>query len=607
VSRIRVYALAKELGVLPSDLKAQLEQLGVEVRTVSSTVDEATADTVRDLLGKPRGGAAPVAEVAGAPVAEGEPVVAAAPAPPVSEAAAPVAVRRRPRGLRGTGLPTRPPVVTVMGHVDHGKTTLLDTIRKTRVAASEVGAITQHIGAYQVEVNGRKITFIDTPGHAAFAAMRARGANLTDIVVLVVAADDGVMPQTREAVHHAQAAGVPIIVAVNKTDLPTANSERARQQLMEFGLAPEEWGGDTVFVNVSALVGTGVDELLDMILLVADMQELVADPEVPAAGIIIEARMDRQRGPLVTALVQEGVLRVGDAVIAGQASGKIRAMQDHTGKRIVEAGPSTPVEMFGLSTVPKAGDLLEQMVDEKSARVHAEVANEQARTRRMSAGPRVTLQDLYQRIADGEAKQLNLILKADVQGSVEALAQAVSAIHSPEVGVHLVHTGAGDISESDVLLATASEAVILGFNVRMEPQARQAAEDAHVQIRIYRVIYDVIDDVQAALVGMLEPIYREVISGRAEVRAIFKISRLGTIAGCYVTEGRMERNVGVRVIRNGEVMFTGTLTSLKHIKDDVREMAEGFECGISLTGFNNFEVGDIVEAFKQEEVRRETL
>ncbi|UCH35777.1 MAG: translation initiation factor IF-2 [Armatimonadota bacterium] len=501
----------------------------------------------------------------------------------------------------------RSPIVTVLGHVDHGKTTLLDTIRHAKVTEQEVGGITQHIGAYHVEVGGKGITFVDTPGHEAFTAMRARGANVTDIAVLVVAADDGVMPQTIEAINHARAAGVPIIVAVNKIDRPQANPERTRQQLAEQGLTPEEWGGDTVFVNISALNGTGIDSLLEMILVVAEVQELKADPDAPATATVIEAELDRRVGPLVTALVREGTLRTGDAVVAGLAGGKIRAMLNDTSEPIAEAGPAMPAVIMGLDTVPEAGDTLELVDDERAAKQVASSRQNRHRANRIQAAQRMSLEDLYQRIEAGEVKELNVVLKADVQGSVEAISQSLTSIEHPEVRVRVIHAGVGDISDSDVMLAQASQAVIIGFHVNIESAAREVAGEQGVDVRIYQVIYDLLDDVKAAMTGMLEPEYETVLTGRAEVRQLFKISRLGTIAGCYVTEGTIARGADVRVLRGDEVVHEGKIASLRHLKDDVREIGEGFECGIGIEGFEQVEPGDVIQAFTMREVRREVI
>lgn len=498
----------------------------------------------------------------------------------------------------------RPPVVTVMGHVDHGKTSLLDAIRQTNVTATEAGGITQHIGAYQVEKDGKKITFLDTPGHAAFTAMRARGAQVTDIAVLVVAADDGVMPQTVEAINHARAANVPIIVAINKIDKPDANPERVKQQLTEYGLIPEEWGGDTICVNVSAKTKQGIDELLEMILLVAEMAELKANPNRKAKGTIIEAKLDKGRGPVATVLVQNGTLEVGDPVFAGFAYGRVRAMMDFQGRRVKKATPSMPVEVLGLSDVPQAGDILYAVEDEKIARQFAEKRLAKKREEEMKATTRVTLDDLFKKIQEGQVKELNVVIKADVQGSVEALRTALEKLSNEEVRVNIIHGGVGAISETDIMLASASNAIVIGFNVRPDANARKAAEAEKVDVRLYRVIYDAIEDVKAAMSGLLEPEYREVFVGRAEVRQIFKVPKLGIAAGCYVLEGKITRNAQVRLIRDGVVIHEGRLASLKRFKDDVREVVQGYECGLMIENYNDINEGDIIEAFVMEEVKR---
>ncbi|GAB7388259.1 translation initiation factor IF-2 [Bacillaceae bacterium] len=499
-------------------------------------------------------------------------------------------------------LQERPPVVTIMGHVDHGKTTLLDAIRKTNVTAQEAGGITQHIGAYQVEVNDKKITFLDTPGHEAFTAMRARGAQVTDITVLVVAADDGVMPQTVEAINHAKAANVPIIVAVNKIDKPEANPDRVKQELTEHGLVPEEWGGDTIFVPVSALKRQGLDELLEMILLVAEMQELKANPNKRARGTVIEAKLDKGRGAVATVLIQHGTLKVGDPIVVGTTYGKVRAMLNDKGRRIKEAGPSTPVEITGLNDVPQAGDQFMVFEDERKARTIGEQRAAAKREQELGATQRVTLDDLFSRIQEGDVKELNVIIKADVQGSVEALRGALEKINVEGVRVKIIHSGVGAITESDVILASASNAIIIGFNVRPEPHARSTAEREKVDIRLHRIIYNVIDEIEAALKGMLEPEFKENVIGQAEVRQIFKVSRVGTIAGLYVTEGKITRDSGVRVIRDGVVIFEGKVESLKRFKDDVKEVSQGYECGISIENFNDIKEGDRIESFVMEAV-----
>ncbi|MBC7104804.1 MAG: translation initiation factor IF-2, partial [Firmicutes bacterium] len=503
-------------------------------------------------------------------------------------------------------LEPRPAVVTVMGHVDHGKTSLLDAIRQTNVTATEAGGITQHIGAYQVEHAGRKITFIDTPGHEAFAAMRARGAKVTDVAVLVVAADDGVMPQTVEAINHCRAANVPIVVAINKIDKPDANPERVKQQLTEYGLVPEEWGGDTICVPVSAVRGDGLPELLEMILLVAEMLDLKANPQRPARGTVIEAQLDKGRGPVATVLVQTGTLEVGNVVVAGAAYGRVRAMMDHQGRRLKKAGPSVPVEVLGLSEVPQAGDAFYVVEDERFARQVAARRQLKRREEELKAtAGRTTLDEFLKQGATGQVKELPIIIKGDVHGTVEALRAALERLGTDEVRVNVIHSGVGAITETDIMLASASRAIILGFNVRPDVNARRAAEAERVDIRLYRVIYDVVNDVKAALSGLLEPEYREAFLGRAEVRKIFKVSKVGTIAGCYVHEGKVTRDAKVRLVRDGVVVYEGQIDSLKRFKDDVREVPQGFECGLTLERFNDIEEGDIIEAYTIETIKRE--
>ncbi|MBO8167746.1 MAG: translation initiation factor IF-2 [Thermoanaerobacteraceae bacterium] len=501
-------------------------------------------------------------------------------------------------------LEERPPVVTVMGHVDHGKTSLLDVIRKTNVTATEAGGITQHIGAYQAEVDGKKITFLDTPGHEAFTTMRARGAQATDIAVLVVAADDGVMPQTVEAINHAKAAGVPIIVAINKIDKPDANPERVKQELTEHGLVPEEWGGDTICVPVSALKKEGIDNLLEMILLVAEMEELKANPNREARGIVIETQLDKGRGPVATMLVQKGTLKIGDSLVVGSIYGKVRAMMDHKGKRVKEAGPSTPVEVLGLSDLPEAGEIF-QVMDEKTARSLAEKRQEIKREEELQRKSKVSLDNLFSNLESGKVKELNIVVKGDVQGSVEALSQSLEQASTDEVKVNIIHKGVGAISETDVMLASASKAIIIGFNVRPDTNARKAAEQENIDIRLYRVIYEAIDDVKAAMAGLLEPELKEEILGQAEVRATFKVPKVGTIAGCYVTEGKVNNNAQVRIVRDGVVIHEGKIESLKRFKDDVREVAQGYECGIGIENYNDIKEGDIFEFYTFKEIKRE--
>ncbi|KEH88584.1 translation initiation factor IF-2 [Clostridium novyi] len=505
------------------------------------------------------------------------------------------------------GTEKRPPVVTVMGHVDHGKTSILDAIRKAKVTSTEAGGITQHIGAYTVNVNGEKITFLDTPGHEAFTTMRARGAQVTDIVILVVAADDGIMPQTIEAINHCKAAEVPMIVAINKIDKPAANLDRVKQELTEHNLIPEDWGGDVITVPVSAHTKEGLDTLLEMIILTAEMEELKADPERKAKGTVIEAKLDKGRGPVASLLVQNGTLKVGDSIIVGNTYGRIRAMFDDKGKNIKVAGPSIPVEILGLSEVPDAGDRFNVVKDEKTARNMADKRKEKLREKRMQSTNKVSLEDLYNQIQEGKVKELDVIVKADVQGSVEAVIQSLEKLSTDSVKVRVIHGAVGAISETDVTLAAASNAVIIGFNVRPSNNATVLAEKEGVNVRTYRVIYDALDDIKAAMVGMLEPEYKEVVLGSAEVRVVYKISSVGTIAGCYVLNGKITRDSSVRVIRDGIVIFESEISSLKRFKDDAKEVAKGYECGLSVEKFNDIKEGDIIEAFTMEEIKPKNL
>jgi len=505
---------------------------------------------------------------------------------------------------REEDLKPRPPIVTVMGHVDHGKTSLLDAIRKTNVTMKEIGGITQHIGASVVEINDKKIVFLDTPGHEAFTAMRARGASVTDIVVLVVAADDGVMPQTIEAINHVKAANVPLIVAINKIDLPTANPDRVKTELSELGLVPEEWGGNTICVPVSAKKNIGIDDLLEMILLVAEMEDLKANPNKPARGTVIEAKLEKGKGPVATVIVQNGTLQVGDAVIAGTTYGKVRAMFDDKGRKIKKAGPSMPVEILGFSEVPEAGDKFVVVENEKKARELAEKRKEVQRELELKKKQKVSLEDLFRQIQEGTVKELNVIIKADVQGSVEALRKSLEELSNEEVRIRVIHGAVGAITETDVMLASASNAIIIGFNVRPETNAKTLAEKEKVEIKLYRIIYDAIEDVKAAMKGMLEPKYKEVELGRAEVRAVFKIPGVGNVAGCYVLSGKITRNADVRIVRDGIVIYEGKIASLKRFKDDVREVQQGFECGIGIEKFNDIKEGDIIEAYTMEEIPR---
>lgn len=577
---ITVGELATKLKRPANEVIRKLIELGV-MAAINQTIDVDTATLVANELGFEVQQAAPPAPVYDSPFE-----IPVEPDDPAD-------------------LKLRPPVVTVMGHVDHGKTSLLDAIRQSNVTATEAGGITQHIGAYQVKIMDQLITFLDTPGHEAFTAMRARGAQATDIAVLVVAADDGIMPQTVEAINHSKAAGVPIIVAINKIDRPAANPDRVKQQLTEHGLIPEEWGGDTMCVNVSALKRTGIDDLLTAILTLAEVAELKANPNKPARGVVIESKVDRGRGPVATVLIHSGTLNVGDVVLAGASQGRIRAMNNHQGRRIQSAGPSTPVEIVGLSDVAEAGEPFMVLADEKEARQYAEKLREKKREEELKSVQRVSLDDLFSQIQQGEVKDLNIIVKADVQGSIEALRQSLIKLSTDEVEVKVIHEGVGPVNESDILLATASQAIIVGFNVRPDPATRKLAEQQNVDIRLYRVIYDAIEDVENAIKGMLAPVFREAVLGQAEVRQIFKASRIGTIAGSYVTDGKITRQAQVRLIRDGVVIYEGRLDSLKRFKDDVREVLAGYECGITLENFNDIKEGDIIEAFSMEEVKAE--
>lgn len=637
------------LGVSNKELVNFLRELGVDVKTHMSSIDTDTAQLVEEAFRGERTPSAkdaveeaaeieevivpenatvgevaerlnmPVADVVKALVQKGLMVPADSPVDEkvlkaLSEAygkefllsrekyeeKAPVKAKPKPKG---ENLKPRPPVVTVMGHVDHGKTTLLDYIRHTNVTAREAGGITQHIGASVVEHQGQKIVFLDTPGHEAFTAMRARGTQVTDIVVLVVAADDGVMPQTVEAINHANAAGVPIIVAVNKVDKPNARPDVIRRQLADLGLIPEEWGGDTVMVDISAKTGQGVDHLLEMILLVAELAELKADPTVNAEGAVIEAKLDKGKGPVATVIVQQGTLRQGDIVLFDSTWGRIRAMQDDKGKSVKEATPSMPVEITGLNDVPQAGELFRKIESEKEARdaierkkIEREVEAEHPR--------RLTLEEFYERIEMGEKQQLNIVLKCDVRGSLEALKASLLNLATEEVGISIVHEGVGNISESDIMLASASNAVILGFDVKLSSDVKKIAEREGVQVRLYRVIYDLIDDVRAALEGMLAPTLKENVTGHAEVRAVFSVPNLGSVAGCYVLDGTIRRSAKVRILRSGAAVWEGAISSLKRFKDDVREVSAGYECGIGFADYHDFREGDIIEAFEVVEEKR---
>ena len=585
---ITVKELAELLDVNPADVIRELIKSGI-FATINQLIDRDTASLVATELGY---------EVAEAEEAAAEVAETAA------EAAAPAT---KDPGLLGGDDPAlllpRPPIVTVMGHVDHGKTSLLDAIRSTTVAAGERGGITQHIGASEVTKDGKKVVFLDTPGHEAFTAMRARGARVTDIAVIVVAADDGVMPQTLEAISHARAAKVPIIIALNKVDKPDANQDRVKTQLTEANVVVEEYGGDVPLVPVSAKARIGLEELLEMILLVADFAELTANPKRPAVGTIIEAEMDKGRGPVATVVVQTGTLRIGDVVVVGKTYGKVRALESAAGKRTQRVGPSSAAVVLGLGEVPEAGDILRVVSDEKTARSLVEAARAAA-TSAAGTSQKATLEDLFQQFKEGQAKELRIILKADVSGSLGAITHALGQIQSDEVRISVLHEGTGDITDSDILLASASNAIVVGFSTKLDPQARRTAEAEKVDVRHYDIIYKLTDDIEAALSGMLEPVLVEQIEGRAEVRQIFRVGKSTVIAGCYVTEGRIVRNSGARVWRGGKVVATDRLESLRRFRDDVREVAQNFECGIGLAGYHDIVEGDVIESFTQQQVSR---
>ena len=578
---ISVREFAEKLGVEPNQVLQDLISLGKFV-AINQPIDFETAAKVAEKYGK-------VAKLEG-------------------EEEKPLEEELVEEADREEDLQPRAPIVTVMGHVDHGKTTLLDYIRKTNVAEREAGGITQHIGASVVEVDtseGRKkIVFLDTPGHEAFTAMRARGAQVTDIAVLVVAADDGVMPQTIEAINHAKAAGVPIIVAINKIDKPGANPERVKQELTQHGLIPEDWGGDTIMVPVSAKTGQGVDELLEMIALQSELMELKANPNRPARGVVLEAKLDKKRGPVATFLVQNGTLKVGDAVVAGLYAGKIRAMFDDKGRQVKEAGPSMPVEVLGLEDVPLAGDKFYVVESLEKAREIAQKRQELARESALEKEKKVSLEELFSQVKSGEVKELNVVLKADAQGSIEAIRKSLEELSTDEVKVNVIHSGVGPITENDVMLAAASNAIVIGFNVRPDSAARKAAEKEKVDVRTYRVIYDIVDEIKKAMEGLLEPEEKEVYLGSAEVRATFKVPKVGTVAGCYVKDGVIRRNANVRLVRDGVVVYEGKIASLKRFKEDVREVAAGYECGVGLENFNDIKVGDVIECYTIEKANR---
>jgi len=586
--KVTVRDLAALLEASPIEVMKMLISSGI-MANINQTIDYDTAAIVATDLGfEIQQELPPVVEEAPPPLA---------PTVPEEVPLRDIYAQEAPEDLK-----PRSPVVTVMGHVDHGKTSLLDYIRHTNVVAGEAGGITQHIGAYQVERNGEKITFIDTPGHEAFTAMRARGAQVTDIAVLVVAADDGVMPQTNEAIDHARAANVPIVVAINKMDRASADPERVKKQLADLGLPVEEWGGSTIAVPVSAKQGTGIDTLLEMILLVAEMSDLRANPDRKAMGTVIEGKLDRSRGPSATLLVQNGTLRLGDYIVIGETYGRIRAMFNEAGKRMKTASPSIPVVVLGLSNVPQAGDTFKVVSDEKTARALAAERAEQRRAEEQRPVRALSLDDIYAQMQAGAMKELNVILKADVQGALEPVANSLEKLGDEDLRVRIIHQGAGNITESDISLAIASHAIVIGFNVQAEPAARAMAETEGVQIRYYQVIYKLIEDIDKALKGLLEPVYEKVVIGHAEVRAIFRISRIGKVAGVYIEDGTVKRNARVTVLRDSEEIYDGTINSLKRFTEDVTEVPTGLECGIGLDNFQDFEEGDILEVYTKERV-----
>jgi translation initiation factor IF-2 len=589
-STITVKELAELLGVNPADVIRELIKSGI-FATINQLIDRDTASLVAGELGY---------EIA-------EPVLASAAGATGEEDGEPAAEAATKEVLYEEDdaalLEPRAPIVTVMGHVDHGKTSLLDAIRTTEIAAGERGGITQHIGASEVDKDGRRVVFLDTPGHEAFTAMRARGARVTDIAVVVVAADDGVMPQTLEAIHHAKAAKVPIVIALNKIDKPDANPDRVKTELSEAGVIVEEYGGDTPLVAVSAKARTGLDELLEMILLVADLQELKANPKRAAIGTIVEAQLDKGRGPVATAIIQTGTLRVGDVIVVGETFGKVRALENYAGKRVQKAGPSTAVVVLGLAEVPQAGDILRAVADEKAARTMVEARRADNSAKAGDGSGRATLEDLYRQIQAGQAKELRIILKADVSGSLGAITHALDQISTDDVRINVLHEAAGDVTDNDIMLATASDAIVVGFNTKVTDTARRSAEAEGVDIRLYDIIYKLTDDIDAALKGLLEPEVIEVVEGRAEVRQVIKVGKNTVIAGSYVTDGRIIRS-NARIWRGGKIVATDRIESLRRFRDDVREVATGFECGIGLAGFHDVVEGDIIECFSSQTVSR---
>lgn len=640
MNKTRVYQIAEEVGMSSKDILAKIKELGIEVENEKSELEEEEVELLMDLLKESDENVIKVdgtltvqqlAEALEKPATEvimklmkmgtmaslnqevnfeiashlaseyGFTLVAGSNDEEVEEE---IEELMQIEEDKEEDLKPRPPVVTVMGHVDHGKTSLLDAIRSTHVTTSEAGGITQHIGASEVSINGQKIVFLDTPGHEAFTAMRARGAQVTDIAILVVAADDGIMPQTIEAINHAKAAGVPLIIAINKIDKPAANQDRVKQELSEQGLLVEDWGGDVIAVPVSARQRTGIDTLLEMILLVSEMEELKANPNKRAVGTVVEAELDKGRGPVATVLVQGGTLNVGDPIVCGVASGKVRAMINSKGKRVKTAGPSTAVEILGLSEVPQGGDQFVAVPSDKIARNVAEKRQHIAREEMLKSNQRMSLDQFFEQMNEGQVKELNIVIKADVQGSVQAVKQSLEKLSNDEVAVRVIHGGVGAINESDVMLAAASNAIIIGFNVRPVPSAESLAEKESVDVRSYTIIYKAIEDIQAAMSGMLDPEYRDEDTGKAEIREVYKISGVGTVSGCYVTSGKIFRNGKVRIVRDGIIIHEGEIQALKRFKDDVKEVNNGYECGMSFVNYNDIKVGDIVEAYVTKEIER---
>ncbi|WP_455538248.1 translation initiation factor IF-2 [Terrisporobacter sp.] len=643
MKKTRVYQVAEEVGMSNKDVLAKLKELGIEAQNEKSEIEDEDLELLMDLLSEEKESSENVIKVDGTLTVQQLAEALDKPATEVimklmkmgtmaslnqevsfevasslaseygftlvvdgndEDAEEEIEALMEIQEDKEEDLKPRPPVVTVMGHVDHGKTSLLDAIRSTHVTNTEAGGITQHIGASEVSINGQKIVFLDTPGHEAFTAMRARGAQVTDIAILVVAADDGIMPQTVEAINHAKAAGVPLIVAINKIDKPSANPDKVKQELSEQGLLVEDWGGDVIAVPVSARQRTGIDTLLEMILLVAEMEELKANPNKRAVGTVVEAELDKGRGPVATVLVQGGTLKVGDPIVCGVASGKVRAMINSNGKRVKTAGPSTAVEILGLSEVPQGGDQFVAVPSDKIARTIAEKRQQIAREEMLKSNQRMSLDQFFNQMNEGQVKDLNVIIKADVQGSVQAVKQSLEKLSNDEVSVRVIHGGVGAINESDVTLAAASNAIIIGFNVRPVPSAESLAEKENVDVRSYTIIYKAIEDIQAAMTGMLDPEYRDEDTGKAEVREVYKISGVGTVSGCYVTSGKIYRNGKVRIVRDGIIIHEGEILALKRFKDDVKEVNSGYECGMSFVNYNDIKVGDIVEAYITKEVER---